>query len=152
MLSLNSANEFAAVFSFDTHIYSRVWYHKSNPRCSFILNAFYLNIFSRLSCFLVDIGLFLRRLLNSIWREFCVLVPKPLDSHGTYEELCIFPEELFYIDDYRNASIMFLHEELCCVFPEWEPLKIKAKCKLYQQNMYVHQWCRFCSCCILSYS
>ena len=102
--------------------------------------------------FLMDIGFFLRRLLNSIWREFCVLVPKPLDSHGTYEELCIFPEELFYIDDYRNASIMFLREKLCCVFPEWEPLKIKAKCKLYQQNMYVHQWCRFCSCCILSYS
>ena len=63
-----------------------------------------------------------------------------------------FPRKLSYIDDYRNASVMFLREKLCCVFPEWEPLKIKAKCKLYQQNMYVHQWCRFCSCCILSYS
>ena len=63
-----------------------------------------------------------------------------------------FPRRIFYIDDYRNASIMSLRERLCCVFPEWEPLKIKAKCKLYQQNMYVHQWCRFCSCCILSYS
>ena len=99
----------------------------------------FMRIFSLSIMFLMDIGLFLCRLLNSIWREFCVLVPKPLDSHGTYEELCIFPEELFYIDDYRNASIMFLREKLCCVFPEWEPLKIKAKCKLYQQNMYVHQ-------------
>ena len=99
----------------------------------------FMRIFSLSIMFLMDIGLFLCRLLNSIWREFCVLVLKPLDSHGTYEELCIFPEEVSYIDDYRNASIMFLRGKLCCVFPEWEPLKIKAKCKLYQQNMYVHQ-------------
>ena len=54
--------------------------------------------------FLVDIGLFLRRLLNSIWREFCVLVLKPLDSHGTYEELCIFPE------NFSTLMIIGMHQ------------------------------------------
>ena len=45
MLFLNSANKLAPVFSFDTYIYSRAWYHKSNPWCSLMLNAFHLNIF-----------------------------------------------------------------------------------------------------------